>query len=215
MARRGFSTKQAVERASANTALGAPDDSGRRRPDPVEGSEEVIEEDNEIAAIGQFPDLAFLDEDEAAAQLKRTRWNSLLTDDQTMLTNLPGVFAAGDGVLGAATVVEAIGAGRRAARSIHLYLSEEDLSAPDDWIQDRSSVLTRDDIPGAPPAAPRAKMPELAVPDRSGRFVEVELGLPQESAVAEARRCLQCGLLCYRKSDPWANDPAGQAPEEN
>ncbi len=188
--------------------LGEPDASGRRRPVPIEGSEEIIEVDNVIAAIGQFPALDFLDQDEAARDLERTRWNSIQTDPQTMACNIPGVFAAGDGVLGAATVVEAIGTGRRAARSIHLYLSGEDFSAPDNWVTDRSQVLTRQDIPGAMPAGPRVKMPELEVSQRALNFDEVELGLEEEAAVAEAQRCLQCGLLCYRRADQAQSDQA-------
>jgi formate dehydrogenase beta subunit len=179
--------------------LGEPDASGRRRPVPVEGSETLMEVDNVIAAIGQFPLMDALDEDEIGKDLERTRWNSLLTDDLAMYTNLPGVFAAGDGVLGAATVVEAIGTGRRAARSIHKYLSEEeDLSAPANEVLDWRKVRTRSEIPGAMKGGERAKMPDIHVPDRAGNFVEVELGLPEDEAIREANRCLQCGLICYR-----------------
>ena len=178
--------------------LGEPDASGRRRPVPVEGSEEVLDVDNVIAAIGQFPDLAFLDQDEAGKQIERTRWNSIDTDDAAMNTNIPGVFAAGDAVLGAATVVEAIGTGRRAARSIHLFLSDENFEAPSNWVQNPSQVLTRPDAPDAAPGGPRAKMAELTVEERAGSFVEVELGLAEEEARRESQRCLQCGLVCYR-----------------
>ncbi len=180
--------------------LGEPDASGRRRPVPVEGSEQIIECDNVIAAIGQFPDLGFLEQDELARDLARTRWNSLEVDDKTMATNIPGVFAAGDVVLGAATVVQAIGTGRRAARSIHLFLSGEEVTAPDNWVTDpKRQVRTRSEIPDAPPPEPRAAMPELPVAERRGNFKEVELGLAEEEARREARRCLQCGLICYRR----------------
>jgi NADPH-dependent glutamate synthase beta subunit-like oxidoreductase len=182
--------------------LGEPDASGRRRPVPVEGSEEVLEVDNVIAAIGQFPELAFLEGDEAGKQIELTRWNSIATDDLTMATNIPGVFAAGDGVLGAATVVEAIGTGRKAARSIHLYLSGEKVAAQDNWVTEpQRQVRTRTEIPGAPPGGERAKMPELHVPQRAGSFEEVELGLEEDQARREAQRCLQCGLICYRHQE--------------
>ena len=185
--------------------LGEPDASGRRRPVPVEGSEETLEVDNVIAAIGQFPNLAFLDGDEAGQQIARTRWNSIDTDDAAMNTNIPGVFAAGDAVLGAATVVEAIGTGRRAARSIHLFLSGEKFDAPENWVQNPSQVLTRPDSPGAAAGGSRAKMPELTVEDRAASFVEVELGLAEEEARREGQRCLQCGLICYRHAgDPFS-----------
>jgi NADPH-dependent glutamate synthase beta subunit-like oxidoreductase len=189
--------------------LGEPDASGRRRPVPVEGSEEIIPCDNVIAAIGQFPDLAFMDSDEQAKQIERTRWNSIQTDDLTMATNIPGVFAAGDSVLGAATVVQAIGTGRKAARSIHLYLAGEEVAAQDNWVTNpQKQVRTISDIPAAPKPEARAKMPELDVPQRANSFVEVELGLAEEEARFEAQRCLQCGLICY-KHDPAAQNQPG------
>lgn len=189
--------------------LGEPDASGRRRPVPVEGSEEIIPCDNVIAAIGQFPELDFMDDDEDAKQIERTRWNSIQTDDLTMATNIPDVFAAGDSVLGAATVVEAIGTGRKAARSIHLYLSGEEMAAQDNWVTNpKKQVLTTNEIPGAPESGARVKMPELEVTERAGSFIEVELGLPEEEARREAQRCLQCGLICY-KHVPGAQEQMG------
>ena len=194
--------------------LGEPDASGRRRPVPVEGSETVLECDNVIAAIGQFPDLDFLEKDDTAKDIALTKWNTLDGNEQVGNTNIPGVFAGGDGVLGAATVVQAIAAGRRAARAIHLYLCEGEecgigslddplhidaFKAPDTWVTDPKTVTTIDQIPLAPAPKPRVKMPELNVEQRAGKFVEVELGLPEEEAVAEAQRCLQCGLICYKK----------------
>jgi formate dehydrogenase beta subunit len=189
--------------------LGEPDASGRRRPVPVEGSEEIIPCDNVIAAIGQFPELDFMDDDEDAKQIERTRWNSIQTDDLTMATNIPGVFAAGDSVLGAATVVEAIGTGRKAARSIHLFLNDESVAAQDNWVTNpKKQVRTTTEIPGAPAPEARAKMPELEVPERAGSFIEVELGLPEDDARREAQRCLRCGLICYNHV-PGAQEQMG------
>ena len=178
--------------------LGEPDASGRRRPVPIKGSEEVLPADNVIAAIGQFPDLAFLEADDAAKQIERTRWDTINADDQVMNTNIPGVFSAGDAVLGAATVVQAIGTGRRAARAIHLYLNEQEIKAPENWVKDPKKVLSRKEIPAAAPGGERVKMSELTVEQRAASFTEVELGLTQELAQKEAQRCLQCGLICYR-----------------
>jgi NADPH-dependent glutamate synthase beta subunit-like oxidoreductase len=85
--------------------------------------------DNVIAAIGQFPDLDFLDKDDVAKQIERTRWNSILTDDLAMATNVPGVFAAGDWRVGRGHR----GGGHRhrppGRRSIHKFLSGEEGSA--------------------------------------------------------------------------------------
>jgi NADPH-dependent glutamate synthase beta subunit-like oxidoreductase len=178
--------------------LGEPDASGRRRPEPIEGSETTMEVDNVIAAIGQFPNLDFRESDATAAELELTRWNSIDADEQIMNTNVEGVFAAGDAVLGAATVVEAIGTGRRAARAIHMYLTGEDVNAPENWNKDVKEVRTRNDIPGAVQGGDRAKMRELDVPERAMSFTEVELGITEEAARKETQRCLSCGLICYR-----------------
>ncbi len=98
--------------------LGEPDDSGRRRPVPVKGSEHIVEVDEFIVAIGQGPN-PMLTRD--WPELKLNRKGNIEVDENQM-TNLPGVFAGGDIVTGAATVIEAMGAGKIAARSIDRYL---------------------------------------------------------------------------------------------
>ena len=175
--------------------LGEPDESGRRRPVPKPQTEKVIPVDNVIAAIGQFPVTDFLKEDGVAT----TKWNTIeVKDEKTGETNLEGVFAGGDAVTSASTAVEAIGAGRRAARSIHQYLNSEPISPPE-------AVITRDShLPDVEelrsvPVSERAKMPELTVEERRENFVEVERGLDEKAAHREAERCLRCGLICYRK----------------
>ncbi|MEW5914112.1 MAG: FAD-dependent oxidoreductase [Thermodesulfobacteriota bacterium] len=178
--------------------LGEPDASGRRRPVPVEGSETVIPVDNVIAAIGQYPDLSFLEADASGQELKLTKWDTIAADIDAGATNVTGVFAGGDTVTGAATAVEAIGAGRRAARSIHHYLSGEDFAAPGDWVHSAKELPQVKATPESMPAGERVKMPELSVTQRALNFDEVELGLTAEMAKAETQRCLQCGLYCYR-----------------
>ncbi len=181
--------------------LGEPDASGRRRPVPIEGSETVIAVDNVIAAIGQFPDLAFLEQDGACKDLTISRWNTIECDERLGTTTMTGVFAAGDGVHGAKTVVEAIGAARKAARSIHLYLGGDTLGDPQQWVKNPKQVNQRvKEIPNAPVPGQRAKMRELTVSERANSFIEVELGLLEEDAKREAQRCLQCGIYCYKKS---------------
>jgi len=101
--------------------LGEPDETGRRRPTPIEDSEFTTELDTVILAIGESPDLSFLSEEIAVSEQ-----NTILVDPVTMMTNFPGVFAGGDVVSGPATVIEAIAAGKRAALSIHRYLKGED-----------------------------------------------------------------------------------------
>jgi NADPH-dependent glutamate synthase beta subunit-like oxidoreductase len=99
--------------------LGEPDESGRRRPVPVEGSEFVIEADMMIQAISQRPDISWLAED---SELETTRWNTFEVDPETNQTSVPGVFAAGDAVSGPATIVEAVADARKAAKGIMAYL---------------------------------------------------------------------------------------------
>ena len=105
--------------------LGEPDASGRRRPVPVEGSEFVIECDQVIAAIGQFPKLDGTSEEQG---VKRTKWRTIQVDDWTFQTEDPRVFAGGDVVLGAQTVIQAIAQGKKAAWSMDAYLRGEDMA---------------------------------------------------------------------------------------
>lgn len=97
--------------------LGPPDESGRRRPIRIEGSEFTMELDTTILAIGESPDISFLPKEIAV-----TEWNTIAVDPLTLETSMPGVFAGGDAVSGPASVIEAIAAGKRAAVSIDRYL---------------------------------------------------------------------------------------------
>lgn len=99
--------------------LGEPDDSGRRRPVTVKGSEFVMELDTVIVAIGNKPNPLV---PRTTPELQTTKWGTLVADPETMQTSLPGVFAGGDIVSGAATVILAMGHGRKAARAIDAYL---------------------------------------------------------------------------------------------
>lgn len=99
--------------------LGEPDQSGRRRPIPMEGSEYRIEVDNVVIAIGQTPNPII---QMTTPGLKTTRWNTITVDEETMRTSLEGVYAGGDVVSGAATVISAMGAGKIAAKAIHEYI---------------------------------------------------------------------------------------------
>lgn len=100
--------------------LGEPDDSGRRRPIPVKGSEFVIELDTVVVAIGNKPNPLI---PQTMPQLETTKWGTIVVDEETMQTSVPCVYAAGDIVTGAATVILAMGDGKKAAQNIHKYLS--------------------------------------------------------------------------------------------
>lgn len=172
--------------------LGEPDDSGRRRPVPVTGSEFNIEADTVIAAVGQAPDLSFLPPD---STLERTRWETLVVDSNTLATNIDGVFAGGDFVTGPGMVVEAIAAGRRGALAIDKYLKKDDSRVE---VYDRRSAATIEAAPveldDAWEDKPRTKVKTLPLADRRSSFTEIELGMPEEIACTEAKRCLRCDL---------------------
>lgn len=109
--------KQVVAVECIQMRLGPPDETGRRRPIPIEGSEFTMELDTTILAIGESPDISFLPK-----EIEVTEWNTIVVDPLTLETSMPGVFAGGDVVSGPASVIEAIAAGKRAAVSIERYL---------------------------------------------------------------------------------------------
>ena len=170
--------------------LGKYDESGRRRPVPIEGSEFVIDADMVIPAVGQSPDLSFLSEVEV------TRWGTIAVDLGTLATNVPGAFAAGDAVTGPRTVTEAIAAGKRAAASINRYLKGEPLQVPPvirKKAKDEDEKAKRTP-PEAEADVPRTEIPSLSLGERVKSFAEVELCFTEEMAIAEAKRCLRCDL---------------------
>jgi glutamate synthase (NADPH) small chain len=103
--------------------LGAPDDSGRRRPIPVEGSESILPASMAIIAVGTTANPIV---QASTPGLQTNRKNYIVADSETLRTSRRGVFAGGDIVTGGATVILAMGAGRKAAASIHQYLSSGD-----------------------------------------------------------------------------------------
>ena len=99
--------------------LGEPDESGRRRPVTKPGTEHIIEVDVVVVALGTRPNPII---PSTTGDLKTTRWGTILTDEATGKTSKPGVWCGGDMATGAATVISAMGAGRRAATNIDEYL---------------------------------------------------------------------------------------------
>ncbi len=172
--------------------LGEPDESGRRRPIPITGSEFFVEADTVIAAVGQAPDLSFLPADSA---LERTRWETLVVDSNTLSTNVEGVFAGGDFVVGPGMVIDAIAAGRRAAIAIDKYL-KGDTSRVEiyDLKPKIAGELPSQEIEESWEVQPRLTVPILPPQERKHNFSEVELNFPEEKARQEAKRCLRCDL---------------------
>jgi NADH-quinone oxidoreductase subunit F len=173
-------------------SLGEPDDSGRRRPIPIAGSEFFVPADTVIAAVGQAPDLSFLPADSA---LERTRWETLVVDSNSLATNVDGIFAGGDFVTGPAMVIDAIAAGRRSAIAIDKYL-KGDVSKVQ--MYDLKTKLVGEPAKGEIEESweiqPRVSTPTLPVPKRKASFDEVELVLSAKRAEQEAKRCLRCDL---------------------
>lgn len=100
--------------------LGEPDASGRRSPQPVEGSNYIIDVDTVIIAIGQSPNPLIR---QTTPGLEVQRWGGIIVEEDTMKTSKDGVYAGGDTVTGAATVILAMGAGKKAAKAIDEYLA--------------------------------------------------------------------------------------------
>jgi heterodisulfide reductase subunit A len=171
--------------------LGVPDDSGRRRPIPVAGSETTMVADTVIPAIGQTSDAAMLKQ----FDLTVNRWGMIETDPETLVTSRANVFAGGDCTLGAASFVAAVAQGRKAAGSIHHQLAHGGLRPVEIKESPMDKALSEDEKKRARPIA-RQKMPELAVAQRKNGFAEVELGFTAEMAKEEGRRCLNCSLCC-------------------
>jgi glutamate synthase (NADPH/NADH) small chain len=99
--------------------LGEPDESGRRKPVPISGSEHIKEIDVAIVAIGNASNPLI---QQSTPDLQFNKWGNIMVDEETMATNKPGVYAGGDIVTGGATVILAMGAGRKAAEAIDQYL---------------------------------------------------------------------------------------------
>ena len=176
--------------------LGEADASGRRRPVALDGSEFTTECSSVIAATGQSVERSLAEREGLAV----TAWG-IAADERTLATNLPGVFAGGDAVLGADLAVRAVTAGRMAAASIHQFLSGETVIG--EPAMAGIGLRPMDDAERAAifrliEQAARVRAPEIPMERRLVSFDEVEGRLPDEDAAREARRCLTCGC---RKAD--------------
>jgi NADPH-dependent glutamate synthase beta subunit-like oxidoreductase len=180
--------------------LGEPDASGRRRPVPVEGSETTLDVDVVIAAIGQKPLPDWYTDDLKERGLKVTKWNTIQADEQTLQSDVPHIFTGGDLWTGPALLVDAVGGGRRAARSIHQFLNGEKPWMPPGTFKGpeplpESRAVEIDGVE----RLPATRHPELPVEERIHTFDEVDLVVTEELMRAEANRCMRCGTLCFFK----------------
>ena len=190
--------------------LGAPDASGRRSPEPIEGSEYEIECQSVLLALGQAPDTTFLAEFE---QFRVKRWRDLKIDPETYQSAIPEIFLAGDYRTGPTTIIEAVADGRSAAQQIMRFL--DPMAAAAEFPEYHEIVTLRrsstpdniGQIAGEGPQAriyhnmsvdydriPRQEMPKLSKKERRGLFLEVNRGYEVAQAVAEGDRCLKCNF---------------------
>jgi formate dehydrogenase beta subunit len=173
--------------------LGEPDESGRRRPIPIPGSEFFIECDIVIPAIGQGIDLRFL---EGMTEIETTKWQTLVVNAESFETSVQGIFSAGDCVTGPDALVRAAGNGKRAANRIDRYLRGEPVVPPDeDRLEDLMAtigVYDEDEDVGMAGGQERNRLNMLDPEERRHTFAEVEIGFPVPMAREEAERCLRC-----------------------
>jgi formate dehydrogenase major subunit len=171
---------------------GAPDASGRRRPEPAAGTEFTIPCDRVLLAIGQGPDLSWIGP--GSEGIQATKQRRLKADAVTFLTDRSGVFGTGDVRIGAATVVQAIAEGRRSAYAVDAFLTGLDLGA----------IKTRQQLAEPQPEflsivpftseqkEPRYRLKAMEPAVRNDSYIEYEIPYSREEAVAESTRCLQC-----------------------
>ncbi len=170
--------------------LGEPDASGRRRPIKIEGSEFKLKLDNVIMAIGQA-----LDRENASACSLTLSGKNLAACPDTGCTPAEGVFAAGDAVTGPATVVEAVGAARKAARAMNLYLKGINVfseAEPYNCSRGKLSELNPADFSDREKLE-RLDAPHLSAAERRQDFREYNPGLGEAEVLQESKRCLSCG----------------------
>ena len=187
--------------------LGEPDASGRRRPVPIGGSEFNLDVDYILAAIGQKTQVDFLEDVNSVAndgELKINRWGDIDANADTLQTGIQSMFAAGDGVTGPATVVEAIAQAQIASSSCHQFLMGEEITvAKKEFLSKKDNFKSQvtDDYKGRFAEQKREEMPTLN-PDNRVNFKEVELGYANEDvAKHETHRCLECGCVEYYDCD--------------
>jgi len=168
------------------------------------GQRELVPVDMLLTGAGRFPELIYVqpetgEEVSEAAGGGPVRWETLVPYASPFAEQDIGIFRPGEAMGDFKAVVEAIGAGRRAANSAHRFLTQREVQAPALMIRKYTDVLNLREIEPVIPGA-RVPMPELGHEERiADPNAETALGYSEEQAVAEAGRCLQCGLICYRR----------------
>ena len=188
-----------VKLKCARMRLGSYDDTGRRKTSLIEGSEFDLALDMVIPALGQEPETEFAEVEQRI--LVDPRYRTFLVDEQTRMTNVPGIFAAGDDRSGPAMVSDAIGDGQRVAAAVDRYLGGDGVL----W-RTRTELIPMTSYKDTDYIETRKEFEQYILPvdEREHSFNEVERGLSRDQAMEEARHCLRCD----RCSLPPASSPA-------
>ena len=174
------------------TEPGEPDASGRHKVIIVKGSEFVMSADMVLNAVGETPDMSLLSKGKGKVEVSGL--NGIRADVEGK-TDIPWLFAAGDCVTGSASIVEAMAAGKRAAESLHIYLSKNKVVRPEADAVDRAFHevgLSRRRHASRPAILARQAPHEMDAEDRAKNFDEVEECFNIQTAAREAERCLRC-----------------------
>ena len=162
------------------------DSEHRFNPTFIEGTEEVMEADSIILAIGQAADVSFIKKEDG---ISIARQGFIETNPDTLATTAPGIYAGGDVAFGPRNVIAAIADGQKAARSIDFYLRGERKRK----IRGRMELIKDHKMHEGYEGIKRQKMPTLPLDRRVG-IAEVELGFSDEQAIEEGKRCLKCNI---------------------
>jgi NADPH-dependent glutamate synthase beta subunit-like oxidoreductase len=173
--------------------------------DGTEAERETLPVDTLLTGAGRFPELIYVprkaETEEGAQEQGATQWETLTPYPSPFAGQDIGIFRPGEVTSDYKAVVEAIGAGRRAANSVHKFLTGIPVEAPVRMIRKTTEVLTVREIEPVTPSR-RVEMPEISEERRvADPNAEIATGYSQEQALEESKRCLQCGLICYRRME--------------
>jgi len=170
----------------------------------LQGGRELLMADTILTGAGRFPELVYVPkneekEGEPARESEDVLWETLVPYAGPSAREVTGIFRPGEATGDYRAVVEAIGSGRRSAGTIHRYFSGESVEGPANMIRVTTPVACLKELEPVT-EAPREIMPTRSPSELvSNPSAEIELGFTEEQALRESKRCLQCGLICYRR----------------
>jgi len=171
----------------------------------AEEAQEEIVADLLLTGAGRFPELIYVpqpsEKNEEDSESQPLVWETLVPYPSPFATEDTGIFRPGEVIADYKAVVEAIGSGRRAANSVHRYLTGDSVEAAPNMIRRFTQVLNLKQVEPVT-QLPRQQMPEISESERiNDPSREIATGYSEEVALAESKRCLQCGLICYRRME--------------